>query len=95
MNDDDLLSFKEFSPVHEAHNYDGSAHLAIDSPNRQQVYGSTTTTQTTIDPLDDLINSMSTSVNVLHNESRQGPTGNITAKNSSESQETLLYFVIL
>lgn len=72
MSGDDLLSFKEFSPVHGAHTYDGSAQIAINSPNR--TYGSATTQQhANLDPLDDLINSMSTSVNVLHNENRDGP----------------------
>lgn len=71
MSGDDLLSFKEFSPIHGAHTYEGSAEITINSPNRQKPYA--TTTQALSGSLDDLMNSMSTSVNVLHNESRPGP----------------------
>lgn len=76
MNSDDLLSFKEFSPVHEHHTQQGgSAEININSPNRQQSpYQNTTTTQSPIsskDPLQDLIDSMSTGVNILQNEDRQ------------------------
>lgn len=72
MNTDDLLSFKEYSPIHESHTHGGSAEININSPNRQKSpYQNTTTSQTTTDPLQDLINSMSASVNVLHNEDRQ------------------------
>lgn len=67
MSGDDLLSFKEFSPIHGTHTYEGSAEITINSPNRQQPYATTT------QDLDDLMNSMSTSVNVLQNESRPGP----------------------
>lgn len=78
MNADDLLSFKEYSPVHETHNNGGSAEININSPNRQQrspYQNATTTTatnQSTLnDPLQDLLSSMSASVNVLQNEDRQ------------------------
>lgn len=84
MNADDLLSFKEYSPIHESHTYGGSAEINVNSPNRQRspYQNSTTTTttspqSTTKDPLQDLIDSMSASVNVLHNEDRQrSPSGN-------------------
>lgn len=71
MSGDDLLSFREFSPIHGTHTYEGSAEITINSPNKQQPYA--TTTQTLSGSLDDLMNSMSTSVNVLQNESRPGP----------------------
>lgn len=79
MNSDDLLSFKEFSPVHEHHTQQGgSAEININSPNRQRSpYQNTITTTTTQspnsskDPLQDLIDSMSTGVNILQNEDRQ------------------------
>lgn len=76
MNSDDLLSFKEFSPVHEHHTQQGgSAEININSPNRQRSpYQNKTTTQSPIsskDPLQDLIDSMSTGVNILQNEDRQ------------------------
>lgn len=80
MNTDDLLSFKEYSPIHESHaQQGGSAEINVNSPNRKQrsPYQTTTTSNQTLnDPLTDLINSMSASVNVLHNEDRQrSPTG--------------------
>lgn len=75
MNADDLLSFKEYSPVHESHAHGGSAEINVNSPNRQRSpYQNATTTSnqsTTNDPLQDLLNSMSASVNVLQNEDRQ------------------------
>lgn len=82
MNADDLLSFKEYSPVHE--NSGGSAEININSPNRQprSPYQNATTTQTSAtnnqstlnDPLQDLLSSMSASVNVLQNDDRQRST---------------------
>lgn len=81
MNADDLLSFKEYSPVHESYAHDGSAEINVNSPNRQRSpYQNATTTanqqSTTNDPLQDLINSMSASVNIIQNEERQrSPTG--------------------
>lgn len=75
MNADDLLSFKEYSPVHGSHTQGGSAEINVNSPNHQRSpYQNATTTsnQSTLnDPLQDLINSMSASVNVLQNEDRQ------------------------
>lgn len=75
MNNDDLLSFKEYSPVHESHTHGGSAEINVNSPNRQRSpYHNATTTSnqsTTNDPIQDLLNSMSASVNVLQNEDRQ------------------------
>lgn len=81
MNADDLLSFKEYSPVHDTHN-SGSAEININSPNRQQrsPYQNATTTATATnqstlnDPLQDLLSSMSASVNVLQNDDRQRST---------------------
>lgn len=70
MNADDLLSFKEYSPVHESHTHDGSAEINVNSPSRQKSPYDNATTMAN-DPLQDLINSMSVSVNVLHNEDRQ------------------------
>lgn len=83
MNADDLLSFKEYSPIHESHTHGGSAEININSPNRNRSpyqNATTTSSQSTIkDPLQDLIDSMSASVNVLHNEDRQrSPTGIIS-----------------
>lgn len=66
---EDLLSFKEYSPVHESHTHGGSAQINVNSPNRA-VYGATITS-TTVDPLQDLMDSMSTSINVIHSEDRQ------------------------
>lgn len=82
MNADDLLSFKEYSPIHESHTHGGSAEINVNSPNRlRSPYQNATTTSaqsTTKDPLQDLIDSMSASVNVLHNEDRQrSPSGKI------------------
>lgn len=79
MNADDLLSFKEYSPVHDTHNSGGSAEININSPNRQQQspYQNATTTSnhsTTNDPLQDLLSSMSASVNVLQSDDRQRST---------------------
>lgn len=79
MNADDLLSFKEYSPVHGTQNSGGSAEININSPNRQprSPYHNATTTSnqsTTQDPLQDLLHSMSASVNVLQNEDRQRST---------------------
>lgn len=83
MNADDLLSFKEYSPVHDTHNNGGSAEININSPNRQprSPYQNATTTATATtnqstlnDPLQDLLSSMSASVNVLQNEDRQRST---------------------
>lgn len=78
MNADDLLSFKEYSPVHETQTQGGVAEININSPNRQRSpYQNATTTsnQSTLnDPLQDLINSMSASVNVIQNEDRQRST---------------------
>lgn len=85
MNADDLLSFKEYSPVHDTHNSGGSAEININSPNRQprSPYQNATTTTTTTatnnqstlnDPLQDLLSSMSASVNVLQNDDRQRST---------------------
>lgn len=75
MNADDLLSFKEYSPIHGMHTSGGSAEININSPNRQQSpYQNATTTatqSTTNDPLQDLLNSMSTSVNILQTDDRQ------------------------
>lgn len=75
MNTDDLLSFKEYSPVHESQSQGGIPEININSPNHQRSpYQNATTTanQSTLnDPLQDLINSMSTSVNVLQNDERQ------------------------
>lgn len=84
MNSDDLLSFKEFSPVHELHTQQGgSAEININSPNRQRSPYQNTTTQSPInskDPLLDLIDSMSTGVNILQNEDRKrSPNGMIYA----------------
>lgn len=81
MNADDLLSFKEYSPVHGTHTSGGSAEININSPNRQRSpYQNATTTsnQSTLnDPINDLINSMSASVNILQNEDRQrSPSSN-------------------
>lgn len=73
MNADDLLSFKEFSPVHESHAQAGIAEINVNSPSRQRSPYANATTMAN-DPLQDLINSMSTSVNVLHNEDRQQST---------------------
>lgn len=70
MNADDLLSFKEYSPVHESHTHGGSAEINVNSPSRQRSPYDNATTMAN-DPLQDLINSMSASVNVLHNEDRQ------------------------
>lgn len=64
---EDLLSFKEYSPVHESHTQGGSAQINVNSPSRA-AYGATTTTT---DPLQDLMDSMSTSINVIHSEDRQ------------------------
>lgn len=64
---EDLLSFKEYSPVHDSHSQGGSAQINVNSPSRAP-YGATNTTN---DPLQDLIDSMSSSVNVLRNEDRQ------------------------
>lgn len=80
MNADDLLSFKEYSPIHELHNQGGSAEININSPNHQRSpyqNATTTSTQSTLsDPIQDLINSMSTSVNILQNDDRQrSPSG--------------------
>lgn len=80
MNADDLLSFKEYSPIHESHSHGGSAEININSPNHQRSpyqNATTTSTQSTInDPIEDLINSMSASVNVLQNDERQrSPSG--------------------
>lgn len=75
MNTDDLLSFKEYSP--ESQSQGGLPEININSPNRQRSpYQNATTTannnQSTIsDPLQDLINSMSASVNVIQNDERQ------------------------
>lgn len=86
MNADDLLSFKEYSPVHETHTQGGSAEINVNSPNRQRSpYQNATTTSsqsTTNDPLQDLINTMSASVNILQNEDRQksSPSGKYTVK---------------
>lgn len=93
MNADDLLSFKEYSPVHETHTHGGSAEINVNSPNRQRspYQNATTTSQqsTLTDPLQDLINSMSASVNVIQNEDRQrSPSG----KNSNRSQKKQLLF---
>ncbi|XP_055298272.1 protein YIPF1 [Sitodiplosis mosellana] len=75
MNTDDLLSFKEYSPVHESQSQGGIPEININSPNRMRSpYQNATTTvnqSTTSDPLQDLINSMSASVNVLQNDERQ------------------------
>lgn len=71
MNADDLLSFKEYSPVHESHAATGRAEININSPSRQNPYGRPAQTPPTPnDPLQDLMNSLGTSVNVLHNEDR-------------------------
>lgn len=80
MNADDLLSFKEYSPVHETHTQGGSAEININSPNRMRsTYQNATTTSkqsTTQDPLQELFSSMTASVNVLQNEDRQrSPSG--------------------
>lgn len=93
MNADDLLSFKEYSPVHGTHNNGGSAEININSPNRQprSPYQNATTTTTATnqstlnDPLQDLLSSMSASVNVLQNEDRQ---------RSTSSKSTSLFFAI-
>lgn len=68
MNSEDLLSFKEYSPVHESHVSTGRAEININSPSRQTPYGRTPPTPN--DPLQDLMDSMGASVNVLHNEDR-------------------------
>lgn len=67
MSADDLLSFKEYSPVRTQ---GGGAEINVNSPSHQTraPYGAT---NTNIDPLQDLMNSMDTSVNVIHNEDRQ------------------------
>lgn len=71
MNADDLLSFKEYSPVHESHVSTGRAEININSPSRPNPYGRPAQTPPTPnDPLQDLMNSLGTSVNVLHNEDR-------------------------
>lgn len=70
MNADDLLSFKEYSPVHETHTHGGRAEINVNSPSRQRSPYDNATTMAN-DPLQDLIDSMSASVNVLHNEDRQ------------------------
>lgn len=80
MNADDLLSFKEYSPVHESHTHGGSAEININSPNRlRSPYQNATTTSNqspTNDPLSDLFSSMSATVNVLQNDERQrSPSG--------------------
>lgn len=69
MNGDDLLSFKEYSPVHENHLLSGHAEININSPTRQSNSGHSAAS-TPNDPLQDLMNSIGNSVNVLHNEDR-------------------------
>lgn len=65
MNADDLLSFKEFPPIHDSYaRGGGSAEININSPNRnhpsQQAYGD--------QAFNDLVNQMSTSVQVMNTQ---------------------------
>jgi len=58
-NNDELLSFKEFPPVHENHTRGGAAQININSPKHNNYKSD--------DPLEDLIADMSMSVKVLEN----------------------------
>lgn len=80
MNNDDLLSFKEFEPVHDSYARGGArAEININSPKRQ------------IPPHDDLqhlIDDMSTSVQILATENAgqmQQGEGNFDLSPSSHS----------
>lgn len=99
MNADDLLSFKEYSPVHETHTQGGSAEININSPNRQRspYQNATTTSQqsTLTDPLQDLINSMSASVNVIQNDDRQrSPSSKKRFHNQFNSMHLYIYVTL-
>lgn len=109
MNADDLLSFKEYPPVHDNENDNntnsrqqynirntgasggGIAQLNINSPRRNNnnpfaapgVGGSSVLSG---DPLDNLINDMSTSINMLNSQDQQ-QSGNM-------QQQTGDYFLI-
>lgn len=69
MNNDDLLSFKEYSPTKDNYSNSGRAEININSPNR------------TMNPYSDqhlegLIDDMSTSVRVLDREDEMRQNGN-------------------
>lgn len=72
MNADDLLSFKEYSPVHENHVLSGHAEININSPTRQT--NSDFSRQSPRSAPNDFMNDFmqtGASVNVLHDEDRQ------------------------
>lgn len=74
MNTDDLLSFKEYE-VHDSYARGGSrAEININSPKRNQnpAYD---------DNLQNLIDDMSTSVQILNNEGRGGMDGRMQQNN--------------
>lgn len=80
MNTEDLLSFKEYSPIHETHATSGHAEININSPTRQNTYGQTG--QSASDPLQDFISSIGATVNVLHDEDR-----NMQINNNGKTNE--------
>lgn len=76
MNTDDLLSFKEFEPVHDSYARGGSrAEININSPKRNQnpAYD---------DNLQHLIDDMSTSVQILNNDGVEGSMQQGNGKNN-------------
>lgn len=84
-NPEDLLSFKEFTPVHGMQaNQSSSAEISINSP--KKTYDSSNH-----DPLEDLINDMSTSVRQLDEQEKTNQfTG--TGENGADNKPQMVSF---